>query len=384
MALFEPLRFRLLILLFLFTPLVYAQGLPVAVPSPPDLQARSFYLEDFNSGSVLAEHNADERMEPASITKLMTAYVVEKALESGDISLDDKVTISEKAWKMKGSRMFIEVGTEVSVLELLKGLIIQSGNDASVALAEHVAGTEEAFVGYMNHYAEQLGLSNTHFANSTGWPDPDHYMSARDIAKLSRALIAEFPQHYALYKEKEFTYNNIPQWNRNKLLWRDETVDGVKTGHTESAGFCLVSSAIRGEMRLIAVVLGTDSEEQRADQSQALLNYGFRFFETHKLYDAGEVLKEARVWKGETEKLPLGLDQTLFVTIPQGQYQALSAKMELNGNIVAPTAKGQQFGKVEIELAGEPIAERPLVALASVGDGGLIQRAIDGVLMWFQ
>jgi D-alanyl-D-alanine carboxypeptidase (penicillin-binding protein 5/6) len=384
MALFEPLRFRLLIFLFLVTPVVHAQGLPVSVPSPPDLQARSFYLEDFNSGSVLAERNADERMEPASITKLMTAYVVEKALESGDISLQDIVTVSEKAWKMKGSRMFIEVGTQVSVLELLKGLIIQSGNDASVALAEHVAGTEEAFVGYMNHYAEQLGLSNTHFANSTGWPDPDHYMSARDIAKLGRALIAEFPEHYALYKEKQYTYNNIPQWNRNKLLWRDETVDGIKTGHTEAAGFCLVSSANRGEMRLIAVVLGTDSEEQRADQSQALLNYGFRFFETHKLYDAGEVLKEARVWKGETEKLPLGLDQTLFVTIPQGQYQALSAKMELNGSIVAPAARGQQFGKIQIELAGEPIVERPLVALASVGDGGLIQRAIDGVLMWFQ
>jgi D-alanyl-D-alanine carboxypeptidase (penicillin-binding protein 5/6) len=384
MALFEPLRFRLLIFLFLVTPVVHAQGLPVSVPSPPDLQARSFYLEDFNSGSVLAERNADERMEPASITKLMTAYVVEKALESGDISLQDIVTVSEKAWKMKGSRMFIEVGTQVSVLELLKGLIIQSGNDASVALAEHVAGTEEAFVGYMNHYAEQLGLSNTHFANSTGWPDPDHYMSARDIAKLGRALIAEFPEHYALYKEKQYTYNNIPQWNRNKLLWRDETVDGIKTGHTEAAGFCLVSSANRGEMRLIAVVLGTDSEEQRADQSQALLNYGFRFFETHKLYDAGEVLKEARVWKGETEKLPLGLDQTLFVTIPQGQYQALSAKMELNGSIVAPAAKGQQFGKIQVELAGEPIVERPLVALASVGDGGLIQRAIDGVLMWFQ
>lgn len=384
MALFEPLRFRLLIFLFLFTPLVHGQGLPVSVPSPPDLQARSFYLEDFHSGRVLAERNADERMEPASITKLMTAYVVEKALESGDISLDDMVTISEKAWKMKGSRMFIEVGTQVSVRDLLKGLIIQSGNDASVALAEHVAGTEEAFVGYMNHYAEQLGLTNTHFANSTGWPDPDHYMSARDIATLSSALISEFPEHYALYKEKQYSYNKIPQWNRNKLLWRDETVDGIKTGHTESAGYCLVSSANRGEMRLIAVVLGTDSEEQRADQSQALLNYGFRFFETHKLYDAGEVLKQARVWKGETDTLPLGLDQTLFVTIPQGQYQALSAKMELNGNIVAPAAKGQQFGKVQIDLAGEPIVERPLVALASVGDGGLIQRAIDGVLMWFQ
>jgi D-alanyl-D-alanine carboxypeptidase (penicillin-binding protein 5/6) len=236
----------------------------------------------------------------------------------------------------------------------------------------------------MNHYAEQLGLTNSHFVNSTGWPDPEHYMSARDIATLSKALIEEFPEHYAVYKEKQYTYNNIPQWNRNKLLWRDETVDGIKTGHTEAAGYCLVSSAKRGDMRLIAVILGTDSEEARADQSQALLNYGFRFFETHKLYAAGEVLKEARVWKGDADVLPLGLGQSLFVTIPRGQYQALSAQMEVNGAIVAPAAKGQQFGKVQVDLSGESIAERPLVALAAVNDGGLIQRVIDGVLMWFE
>ena len=350
------------------------------IPAPPDVAAKNYLLVDFASGKVLAEKNADEKIEPASITKMMTAYVVYKEIDAGRLNLDDMVDISEKAWRMGGSRMYLEVNTSVSVRELLKGLIIQSGNDASVALAEHIAGTEDAFVQLMNQYATELGMKDTNFVNSTGWPDKQHLMTARDIAVLAAAIIREFPERYAWYSEKEYTYNNIKQYNRNKLLWRDESVDGFKTGHTESAGYCLVASALRSDMRLISVVLGTDSKKARASVSQAILNYGYRFFESHTLYDADEVLSRPRVWSGEFETLTVGLSDDLAVTIPRGAYDDLDATMDIDKNIEAPVEKGQQVGVVKVMLDGELLQSVPLVALETVNEGGLLQKAKDYVL----
>ena len=350
------------------------------VPAPPDVAAKNYLLVDFASGKVLAEKNADATIEPASITKLMTAYVVYKELDEDRLAMEDMVRISEKAWRMGGSRMYLEVKSSVSVHDLLKGLIIQSGNDASVALAEHIAGTETAFVHLMNQYAIELGMENTNFENSTGWPDKKHLTTARDIAKLSVAIIREFPEHYTWYSEKVFTYNEIKQYNRNKLLWRDDTVDGLKTGHTDSAGYCLVSSAVRSDMRVVSVVLGTKSEKARASVSQAVLNYGFRFFESHTLYDADEVLSQPRIWKGEFETLTVGLSEALAVTIPRGTYDKLDAIMDIDKNIQAPIAKGQPVGEVKVSLNGELLASVPLVALETVDEGSLFQIAKDYVL----
>jgi len=281
---------------------------------------------------------------------------------------------------MGGSRMYLEVNTSVSVHDLMKGLIIQSGNDASVALAEHIAGTEDAFVQLMNQYGKELGMDNTNFVNCTGWPDKEHLTTARDIAKLSVAIIKEFPEHYAWYAEKEYTYNSIKQYNRNKLLWRDDSVDGIKTGHTESAGFCLVASAARSDMRVISVVLGTDSKKARANVSQALLNYGFRFYESHVLYDAGEVLSRPRIWSGEFETLTVGLAEDLAIAIPRGAYDDLDATMDIDKNIEAPVTKGQQIGEVKVSLDGEVLETVPLVALETVNEGNLFQQAKDYVL----
>ena len=355
----------------------------VPIPAPPKVAAKNFIIVDVNSGQVLAEQDADAQAEPASITKLMTSYVIYKELEAGRLSMDDMVTISEKAWRMGGSRMYVEVDTKVSVHDLMKGLIIQSGNDATVALAEHVAGTERAFVDLMNQYATELGMSNTYFVNSTGWPAEGHLTSARDIATLAVAVVREFPEHYAWYKEKVLTYNNIKQYNRNKLLWSDDSVDGIKTGHTESAGYCLVASAVRSDMRLVTVVLGTDSEKSRASVSQSLLNYGFRFFETHKLYSAGEILNRSRVWKGDSDKVSLGLLEDLYITIPRGSYGQLEAVMDVDANIEAPLDKGSQHGAVRVTLAEEEMLQAPLVALESVNEGSLFQIAKDHILQLF-
>ena len=367
-----------IILCALFSAAVVSAAMPV--PAPPEVAAKNYLLVDYASGMVLAEKGADEPIEPASITKMMSTYVVDKEIEAGRLSLDDLVTISEKAWRMGGSRMYVEVNSKVTVRELLKGIIIQSGNDATVALAEHIAGTEEAFVQLMNQYAAELGMDNTTFVNSTGWPDPEHLTTARDIAILATARISEFPENYSLYAEKEYTYNNIKQYNRNKLLWRDETVDGVKTGHTESAGYCLVASAERSGMRLISVVLGTDSEKARADVSQALLNYGFRFFESHILYTEGEVLSRPRIWKGELEQVPVGLVHDLAVAIPRGAYKDLDASMDIDNNIEAPIEQGQQLGVVNVSLDGELLESVPLVALEPVERGNLFRIAKDYVL----
>jgi D-alanyl-D-alanine carboxypeptidase (penicillin-binding protein 5/6) len=355
---------------------------PKATPkiqaSPPKVDARAYILIDFHTGQVLHEFNADQRMEPASLTKLMTAYVVFNELRAGRLHLNDKVTISPNAWRTGGSRMFVDVHTQVPVQDLLLGMIIQSGNDASVALAERVAGNEQAFADLMNQHAQALGLVGSHFVNSPGLPHPDHYTTARDVAILARAIIREFPQYYKWYSQREFTYNNITQHNRNRLLIRDPSVDGMKTGYTESAGYCLVTSALRDDMRLISVVMGTKSPEARANQSQALLNFGFNFYQSHRLYKGTQPLTTVRVWKGSTDSLPLGLGEDLYVTLPRGAAEKLSAFMDVRRIIVAPIAKGQPVGTVNVTL-GETTLQRPLVALQAVPEGGVVRRLFDQV-----
>ena len=379
-----PRIIRIITLIPVFLALAVAQAAPLPIPKPPASGAKAFVIQDFNSKRVIAEQDSDASVEPASITKLMTAYVVFKELLSGNIALSDMVTVSEKAWRTPGSRMFIEVGKQVSVEDLLKGMIIQSGNDATVALAEYIAGSEETFAALMNRHAEEIGLQGSHFVNSTGLPDPEHYMTARDIARVAGLLIEEFPEYYKWYSQKEFTFNDITQYNRNKLLWRDDSVDGVKTGHTDSAGYCLVTSAEKDDMRLITVVLGTKSENARADASQALLNYGFRFFETHRLYAAGDTLTTTRIWKGKTDSIPLGLDRPLYATIPRGQYESLDASMIIDNRITAPVVQGQSLGKVQVQLGDELIAEQKLVALQDIDEGSLWQRVIDEALLYFE
>jgi len=354
------------------------------VPAPPQLAANSWVLQDHQSGKLIAEHNADERAEPASLTKMLTMYVVMAELAAGKITLDDQVLVSEKAWKMPGSRMFIEVDTQVSVIELIKGVIIQSGNDASVALAEHVAGDETAFSDLMNQYAQRIGLQGSHFVNASGLPDPEHYTTARDMAILANALIRDFPDHYSLHAQKEFVYNGITQYNRNKLLWQDVTVDGLKTGHTQAAGYCLVASAQREGMRLVSVLMGAKSERERTRQSRALLAYGFRFYETHRLYQAGKSIRDMRAWKGVSETVSLGLNEDLFVTIPRGQYKQLQPRMEVAKNLQAPLIRGDVHGKLKVSFDGAMVLERDLVILETVEKGGLWRQATDSLRMMLE
>jgi len=354
------------------------------VPAPPELKATAWLLQDHLSGHVIAEHAADARLEPASLTKMLTIYVVFAELKAGKIALSDRVLVSKKAWKMPGSRMFIEVDTQVGVEDLIKGVIIQSGNDASVALAEHVAGDEAAFADLMNQYALRIGMPGSHFVNSSGLPDPEHFTTARDMAMLAHALIRDFPDHYSLHAQKEFVFNGITQYNRNKLLWQDESVDGLKTGHTEAAGYCLVASAQRDGMRLISVIMGADGERSRARQSRALLAYGFRFFETHRLYERAKPIRDVRVWKGVSDFVPLGLRDDLFVTVPRGQYQRLTPIMEVDSRLEAPVVEGDVRGELRVEFDGELVVERPLMALRTVEEGNLWQRASDSVRMLFE
>jgi len=371
---------RLIPLLFcLFISIVPSSYAANSVPELPKLGASQYLLVDFLSGTELAAKEPDKRIEPASITKLMTAYVLYQELERGNIKLEDRVLVSEKAWKMEGSRMFLEAGKKVPLERMIHGLIIQSGNDAAVALAEHTAGSEENLVRKMNENAQRLGMNNTNFVNVTGWPNPRHYMSARDIVKLTRAVINEYPEHYKMYSQKEYSYNGIKQYNRNKLLWHDDTVDGIKTGHTESAGYCLLSSAQRGSMRLIAVVLGAESDKTRSNYSQQLLEYGFRFYETHKLYDANSVLTEARVWKGKKPNVPTGIIEDFYVTIPKGNYSQLKGLMEINKSIDAPVKRGDVIGKAIIKDLDRIVLEKPLVAMDSVDTGGTWTNITDSV-----
>ncbi|MGZ8164969.1 MAG: D-alanyl-D-alanine carboxypeptidase family protein [Methylobacter sp.] len=366
--------------LFLASP-ANSDNAEILTPPAPLVAASSYILQDYNTGKVLAENNADAKVAPASLTKIMTVYVVFRELGNGHLHLEDNVTISKKAWQTSGSRMFIEVNNQIKVEDLLKGVIIQSGNDASVALAEHVAGNELTFADMMNQHAERLGMTNTHFVNADGLPLPDHYTTARDLAILTRALIKEFPDYYRWFSQKEFTFNKITQQNRNKLLWRDETVDGVKTGFTDEAGYCLVASALRDNMRLISVVMGTKSVNVRANENQNLLNYGFRFFETHRLYQGKTSLTEARIWKGDTNNLQLGLAEDLFVTIPRRHYNDLKAVINIDKNITAPVKEGQKLGSVNVALKDEVLANQDLIALKPVDKGSIFQRLYDEALL---
>lgn len=354
------------------------------VPAAPSIGAKSYLLIDGNSGHELASLEPDLRLAPASLTKLMTGYAIFKALEEGQITLDDQVTVSEKAWRTPGSRMFIEVGSRVAVHELIMGMIVQSGNDASVALAEHVAGDESVFAELMNHRALELGMNDSHFQNSTGLPDDNHYSTARDMATLAQAIIRDFPNYYGWYGVKEYKYNDISQPNRNALLWRDESVDGMKTGHTADAGYCLVSAAKRDGMRVISVVLGTASPRARNDGSQALINYAFRFFETRLLYKAGETVTEARVWKAARESTPLGLPEDLYITVPRGSYDEVNSVLSMPGVLLAPVAQGQPLAQLQVSLNGADLVSAPLRALSENPSGSIWQRGRDALMLLFQ
>mgnify|MGYP001829103307 FL=1 len=354
------------------------------LPSPPIIGASSYLVIDALTGHEIAALEPDKAVAPASLTKLMTAYVIFKTLQEGQIQLADEVTVSEKAWRAEGSRMFIEVGKRVSVEDLLLGMIVQSGNDASIALAEHVAGTESVFAEMMNQYSQSLGMLTSNWVNATGLPDENHYSTARDLAILARAIINEFPEYYQWYSVKEFTFNEIRQPNRNNLLWRDDSVDGMKTGHTDAAGYCLVSSAERDGMRVISVVLGTSSAKARIDGSQSLLNYAFRFFETRLLYKAGEEITTARVWKSANEFSPLGVLEDLYITVRRGAYDSLESVQNIPAIIEAPVAQGQPLAELTISLGGETLLSEPLRALADNPAGSFWQRTVDSVSLWFE
>lgn len=397
----STLPYACLCLLLLAAPALRAQApAPVAVPAPaptaaqpvppaPTLSARSWVLVDFATGQVLAGKDPELRVEPASITKVMTSYVVSAELAHGKVKLDDAVYISEHAWRgggagTDGSTSFLPVNQTVPLKDLLYGMVIQSGNDASIALAEHVGGSEQTFAQLMNEYAAKLGLAGTHYVNAHGLSAPEHYTTALDVAKLSRALIADYPEDYKIYAIKDFTYNEITQHNRNTLLWRDPSVDGIKTGHHSGAGYCLAASAQREGMRLIAVVMGASGEKVRADEAQALLNYGFRFYETHTLYAAGATVASPTLWKGEAETAALGVAADARVTIPRGAYARLQATMNVPKPLLAPLAKGAEIGNLAVALDGKPLVEVPLVALADYPEGGFFKRLGDAVLLWWE
>jgi D-alanyl-D-alanine carboxypeptidase (penicillin-binding protein 5/6) len=368
---------------FLLVAIVLLSSGKAAAQAVPAIDARAYFLIDTASGAVLAESQASDQLDPASLTKLMTAYLAFEALVERKVTLDELVHVSERAWRAPGSRMFIEVGSDVSFDDLLRGLIIQSGNDAAIALAEHLAGTEEAFVELMNESALALGMSATTYRNANGLPARGHVSTARDTAVLARALIDEFPQFYSRYSEREFTYNDIRQHNRNALLWLDESVDGLKTGYTSAAGYCLVSSAARDGMRLVAVVFGASTADARTEGSMALLDYGFESFETHKLYSSGQTIAQAEVWKGKLDVLDLGPAQDVYVTVPRGDYLNISATAALTTQIVAPLARDQAVGELEIMLNDRSISRLPLVALNEIEEGWLLTRMADSVALWF-
>jgi D-alanyl-D-alanine carboxypeptidase (penicillin-binding protein 5/6) len=372
-----------LAILFLFTfSASYAATMPT--PAAPIIGAKSYLVIDSKTGHEIAALDADAALAPASLTKIMTTYVVFSALKQGQITLDEEVTISEKAWRTEGSRMFIEVGTRVTVKDLVFGMIVQSGNDASVALAEHIAGSESVFAEMMNQHATALGMYSSHFRNATGLPAENHVTTARDLATLARAIIEEFPEYYKWHAVKEFTYNNIKQSNRNSLLWRDDSIDGLKTGHTVAAGYCLVASAERDGMRIISVVLGTSSTKSRADGSQALVNYGFRFFETRLLFKAGEEISTARIWKSANEFSRLGVLEDLYVTVRRGSYDALESKLNIPSIVTAPISAGQPVAELAISLDGEDILKAPLRALDDNPEGSFWQRTKDSISLWFE
>ena len=369
---------------FLIAPAAWSAA--AVVPPPPQLAAKSWVLMDAASGNVLVDHQGNQRLPPASLTKLMTAHVAALELQRGRIKENDLVTISEKAWRMGGSKMFVKVGDQVAVHDLLRGIIVQSGNDASIALAEHLAGGEDTFAALMNQEAKRLGLADTHFVNATGWPAENHYSSALDMAKLARAIVIEDPEHYALYKEKEFVWNDIKQPNRNLLLWRDPSVDGLKTGHTEEAGYCLVASSQRDGQRMIAAVFGTDSEAARATETAKLLAYGFNFFDSKTFFKKGDAVQSVDVWKGAARTVKAGVAADFAAALPKrasGEYQTRIVLKE--GDIVAPVAAGAPLGRVELVSGdGKVVMQAPLVALEAVEEGGFFRRMWDGIRLFFR
>ena len=378
------MRCRSLAILVLVLVLVCNAVQAAGAPQPPAVDAKAHFLIDMHTERILSEGGADERLEPASLTKMMTSYVVFSEMARGKFKLADQVLVSEKAWRMKGSRMFIEVGTRVSVEALLMGLIVQSGNDAAVALAEFVAGDEGTFADLMNRHALRLGMSGSHFTNSSGLPEPDQYTTARDMARMAAALIRDFPEYYPLNAVREYEYGGIKQRNRNALLFRDDSVDGLKTGYTKKARYCLVVSAERDGMRLIAVVMGAESIRARTRIAQSLLNYGFRFYETRRVYASDEKVADVRVWKGDAGRLALGLEQDLYVTVPRGRYDEINAEMEVATRLLAPVRAGEQQGVLRLALGEELAIERPLVALDDVAEGNLWRKVSDHVRLMFE
>lgn len=357
--------------------------LPVVIPSPPSIAAKSWILMDANSGVVIAEHEADKRLPPASLTKLMTAYLVEKEISEGRLSVDDTVRVSEKAWRKGGSKMFIEVDKHVAIGDLLKGIVVVSGNDASIAVAEHLAGSEEAFSGIANEQARQMGMHNTHFKNATGWPDEGHYSSARDKAILSQHIINDYPQHYDMYSMKEFTFNGIKQPNRNQLLRRDESVDGLKTGWTQDAGYGLAASAKRGDMRLISVIFGAASSESRAQETQKLLSYGFRYYDTLPLLEAGSLLGSTRVWGGRESSVGVVVPEPIVLTVPRDKKEQVEHRLKIEDGVKAPVTQGDTLGKIEVVLDGKVLTEQDLVAMENVKQGSWFKRFFDGFRRFF-
>jgi len=370
--------FRFIALIFLFPLLALAQ-------TPPQLVGRAWVLADVSSGQILVAEKADERFEPASLTKLMTAYLVFAALKEKKIGLEEQVSVSEKAWRAPGSRMFIEPKKPVTVDELIRGMIVQSGNDACIALAERIAGSEEAFAGMMNREAERLGMKNSKFRNASGLPDPQHYSTARDLYLLASALIADFPEQYAqYYSQREYRYNGITQPNRNRLLWLDSTVDGMKTGFTEAAGYCMVASSKREGRRLLSVLLGSTSESTRAQESQKLLNWGFQFYDAVRLYAGGAAVKEIEIWKGVKPTLKAGFRRDLVVAVPKGQGDRLKAELLAPSPLMAPVAEGGRVGNLRVTLDGRPLGEYPVIALESVPAAGIFGRAWDTLKLWLR
>lgn len=360
---------------------VYAAA-PI-IPPHPTINATSYLLIDADSQKVIVEHNAHEQKPPASLTKIMTAYLAEQEIAAGRVSPEDQVLISVRAWRTGGSKMFIREGTEVSVIDLLRGIIIQSGNDASIAIAEHIAGSEDAFADMMNQQASVLGMKNSHFVNSTGLPSDEHYSSAWDLALLTTDLINRFPEHYAMYSERSFKFNDIEQPNRNDLLWRDKTVDGVKTGYTRAAGYCLVASAVREGMRLISVVMGTESDQARMRESQKLLSYGFRYFETQKLFDKEVALKDHEIYYAEAETVGLGVADDVVLTFPRGYYKDIEVSLEVPKQLEAPLAKGDEVGELLMTLGDEVLYRAPLITLEEVPEAGMFGRMGDFVSLFF-
>lgn len=377
------MKFFLFILSLLFTATTHAADL-LPLPPSPDIAARSFVLMDFQSGQVLQSEKADERIEPASLTKLMTAYLTFTALKQGRLKPGQTLPVSEKAWRSEGSRMFVQLNSQVAVEDLMKGMIVQSGNDACVTLAEGIAGTEQAFAELMNREAQRLGMRNTHFMNSTGLPHAQHYSTARDLALLTAAIMRDFPEYYPLYSIKEYRYNNITQPNRNRLLWQDPFVDGVKTGHTESAGYCLITSAKRGEMRLISVVVGTASDNARTTESQKLLNYGFQFYETYRLYQKGQAVATLPVYKGGDNSVKAGFVSDVYLALPKGHYQQAKITLTSRQPLLAPLTPGQAVGTLTVNIEGKPVVSYALQALENVKVAGLFGRAWDSVKLWFK